>query len=359
MPRLVYRLQLFIFVTVLTVTPSAAQNIPEVTQTDGLPNPNPTAIKGWGELPNGRTWRSTAGIDIGPDGHIWTYERCSASDPPHTCNDATVDPILKLHSETGTVITSFGAGQFIYPDGIHVDDEGNVWITESIENDEETKGHQVIKFSPSGQVLLRLGKPGVAGQNEGLLNKPRDVVTAANGNIFVADENNVQNGGSDSSRTGRIVKFDPHGDFLMAWQEFGKDLVQFQNPHAVAMDSRGRLFVADRGNNRIQIFDQDGNHLDSYVQFGRVNGLFITRDDMLYTIGSESNPGPQSDSPAGIRIGSVSADRVTAFIPPQVTDQPHGTTGEGVAVDFDGNVYSAEEPISEGTATGGLTKFLR
>ena len=359
MPGLIYRLQLFVFITVFSVTPTSAQNIPDGSQTNDLPNPNPTVIQGWAELAHGRAWRSSASVDIGPDGHIWTYDRCSASTLPHSCNDSTVDPILKFHRETGTVITSFGAGEFVLPDGIHVDSDGNVWITDSMGNDTETKGRQVIKFSPSGQVLLRLGKPGVVGLSEGLLNKPRDVVTTADGNIFVADEHHSQDEASGSSKTGRIVKFDRHGNFLMEWGEFGEGRGQFRNPHAVAMDSRGRLFVADRGNNRIQIFDQDGNYLDSYFQFGRVNGLFITRDDMLYTIGSESNQEPQSAWPAGIRIGSVSADKVTAFIPPPATEQPHSRMGEGVAVDFDGNVYSTEEPISQETAAGGLTKFLR
>ena len=359
MSQLVYRLELFVFVTVLAVVPTSAQNIPDPTQTDDLPNPNPTVLKGWGGLPDGRTWGSTAGVDIGPDGHIWTYDRCGSVDLTDGCNDSTIDPILKFHSETGAVITSFGAGEFVLPHGIHVDSEGNVWITDARGNDSGTKGHQVIKFSPSGQVLLRLGKPGVTGRSAGLLNEPCDVITAPNGDIFVADGHSGQYRDSDSSKTGRIVKFDPYGNFLMEWGGIGEDRGQFRTPHALAMDSKGRLFVADRGNNRIQIFDQDGNHLDSYFQFGRVSGLFITQDDMLYAIDSESNPERQPDWSTGIRIGSVSADKVTAFIPPHVTDQPHGTAGEGVAVDVDGNVYSAEGPSSRETAEGGLTKFLR
>ena len=155
MPGLIYRLQLFVFITVFAVTPTSAQNIPDGSQTNDLPNPNPTVIQGWAELAHGRAWRSSASVDIGPDGHIWTYDRCSASTLPHSCNNSTVDPILKFHSETGTVITSFGAGEFVLPDGIHVDSDGNVWITDSMGNviNETYNQLKVSKIFPYNDVI--------------------------------------------------------------------------------------------------------------------------------------------------------------------------------------------------------------
>src|SRR5919108_5589248 len=123
-----------------------------------LPNPNPNVIKAWGSLPDARAWGSSAGVDIGPDGHIWAYDRCGAVALTGGCDTVNVDPILKFDRSTGKVLTSFGAGMFVLPHGIHVDREGNVWVTDLQGNKAGTKGHQVIKFSPKGAVLLRLGK---------------------------------------------------------------------------------------------------------------------------------------------------------------------------------------------------------
>ena len=129
-----------------------------------LPNPNPEVITQWAELPDDRTWGSTAGIDIGPDGHVWVYDRCGANGLDGGCAaNPTVDPILKYDRHTGDLLASFGAGLFVLPHGLHVDDDGNVWVTDSQGNDE--KGHQVIKFSPEGEVLMTLGVAGQPGSD--------------------------------------------------------------------------------------------------------------------------------------------------------------------------------------------------
>lgn len=336
-----------------------AQNIEDPTRQNDLPNPNPTVITNWAQLPEGREWGSTAGVDVGPDGHIWVYDRCGAIALSGICDNANVDPIFKFNRKTGAVMTSFGAGQFVLPHGIHVDREGNVWVTDLMGNKAGTKGHQVIKFDSVGNVLLRLGTAGTPGRARGQLNEPCDVVTAPNGDIFVADGHSGQFGSSPPEKTGRILKFDKDGNFIKEWGEIGGEQGEFRTPHALAIDSQGRLFVADRGNNRIQIFDQDGNYIDSYYEFSRISGLFITADDMLYAIDSESNQDLHPDWSTGIRIGSVNTDKVTAFIPPHEISEAHGAAGAGVAVDAYGNVYTAEGPLSRETAKGGLTKYAR
>ena len=327
---------------------------------DPLPNPNPTVVTGWVTLPDDRSWGSTAGVDIGPDGHIWAYDRCGAFGLDGGCDTSDVDPILKLDRETGAVLANFGAGLFVLPHGLHVDGDGNVWVTDSVGNEAGTKGHQVIKFSPEGEILMRLGQAGVAGSGPGLLNQPTDVITAPNGEIFVADGHSGQNEDPPPGSTGRILKFTADGEFITEWGQIGDAPGEFRTPHALAFDSRGWLFVADRGNHRIQIFDQEGNFLDAYEQFSRVSGLFITDDDTLYAIDSESDPTRHPDWKTGVRIGNATEDVVTAFIPPHdIDDGPYGAAGEGVAVDSDGHVYAAEGPISRPIAGSGITKYVR
>ena len=326
-----------------------------------LPNPTSEVILNWAPLPDGREWGSTAGIDIGPDGHVWVYDRCGGLALAGGCEEnPDRDPIFKFDRHTGEELTSFGAGLTVLPHGLHVDDEGNVWLADSQGNEAGTKGHQVLKFSPEGEVLLRLGEAGQPGSGPGQLNEPCDVITAPNGDIFVSDGHSGQNPDPPPGATGRIVKFDKDGNYITEWGEIGFRPGQFRTPHALEFDSQGRLYVADRGNHRIQIFDQDGNLLDTYHQYSRISGLFITADDTLYAIDSESSEGNHPGWMTGVRIGPAAEDRLTAFIPPHAheTRVLQGVAGEGVAVDADGNVFVAEGPGSRPTAGGGVTKYV-
>ena len=328
-----------------------------------LPNPTSEVITQWAALPDGRTWGSTAGIDIGPDGHVWVYDRCGANGLDGGCEaNPNVDPILKYDRNTGEVLANFGAGLFVLPHGLHVDDDGNVWVTDSQGNEAGTKGHQVIKFSPEGEELMRLGEAGQPGSGPGQLNEPCDVIVGPNGDIFVSDGHSGQSPDPPEGRTGRILKFDSEGNFIKEWGEIGFRPGQFRTPHALEFDSQGRLFVADRGNHRIQIFSQDGELLDIYQRYSRISGLFITSDDTLYAIDSESQETNHYGWLNGVRIGSANEDRVTGFIPPHIPADGRvlqGLAGEGIAVDEDGNVFVAEGPASRPAAGGGLTKYVR
>ena len=178
-----------------------------------LPNPNPSVVKNWGTLPDGRVWGQTAGVDIGPDGNVWAYDRCGAN----SCVGSNLPPILKFDRASGKLLTSFGAGVFNFPHGLYVDRDGNVWVTDGASNKEGTKGHQVFKFSPEGKVLLTLGKAGVAGRGPDTFNEPTDVVTSPSGDIFVSDGHSGQNENPPPNANGRIVKFTKDGKYIKEW----------------------------------------------------------------------------------------------------------------------------------------------
>ena len=302
-------------------------------QPNSQPNPYRT-VEGWLKMPEGRTWGSSSAIDIDPDGSsVWVAERCGAN----TCA-GKMDPVVLKFDGTGKLLKSFGAGMFIFPHGMFVEPKsGNVWVTDG--QGREGKGHQVFKFSPSGEVLVTLGKAGVAGSGPDEFNQPSDVIVAPNGDIFVAD-------GHGANTNARIVKFSKDGKFIKTWGKKGTAPGEFDTPHSLAFDSKGRLFVADRANNRIQIFDQEGKFLDQWTQFSRPSGLFIDSRDMLYVADSEStdkegyghNPGWKR----GIRIGSAKDGNVTEFIPDPSPGTGATSAAEGVAVDRAGHIYGAE-----------------
>jgi sugar lactone lactonase YvrE len=309
---------------------------------NSLPNPY-RSIENWARMPPGRVWGSTSGVDIDRDGRsVWVAERCGTFSPPSlmkpgvpfACDGSPLAPILKF-DPSGKLVTSFGAGLLLFPHGLSVDRDGNVWVTDGLGR--AGKGQQVFKFSPDGKVLMVLGQAGVAGDGPNQFNAPSAVLVAPNGDIFVAD-------GHGGNTNARIVKFAPDGKFIMTWGHKGSAPGEFDIPHALAMDSRGRLFVADRNNNRIQIFDQDGHFLDAWTQFSRPSGLYIDHNDTIYVADSESESVAKNHDgwKRGIRIGSARDGSVTAFIPDPVAKATTTSAAEGVTADAVGTIYGAE-----------------
>ena len=296
-----------------------------------LPNPY-EVVDDWAQLD--RPWGAASAIYPDGNGNVWVADRCGQN----LCAGSDLDPVMLFDSE-GTLVRSFGAGEIVWPHGMFVDAGGNVWIADAVGYAPvpEGSGHVVLKYSPEGELLMTLGVQGVAGEGERIFNKPSDILVAPDGSIFVAD-------GHDAGGNNRIVKLASDGSFVMAWGETGTGVGKFRDPHALAMDSRGRLFVADRGNSRIQIFDQEGNHLETWTQFGRPSGLFIDANDVLYAADSESNARRNRGYRRGIYIGSAADGWVTAFIPDPEPDPDNSATSaaEGVAADRHGNVYGAE-----------------
>lgn len=306
------------------------------------PNPYRT-VEGWAKLPDGRVWGATSAVDIDRDGRsIWVAERCGVN----SCAASSLPSVLKFDA-TGKLVASFGGGMVMSPHGIHVDAAGNIWVTDCActggapaagTATGAPRGHQIYKFSPIGTLLLTLGAAGGA-RDTNFFWMPNDVATAPNGDIFVAE--------GHSSRAGsnaRILKFDKTGKLLRSWGTFGKGAGELDQPHALAFDSRGRLFVGDRGNDRILIMDQNFTLLDTWYQFSRPSGMYIDRNDLLYVADSESGSvaPPHVAWKRGIRIGSARDGIVTAFIPDPDDKAPSTSSAEGVAVDAAGNIYGAE-----------------
>ena len=322
------------------------------------------------KLPEGRKWGSTSTIDVDKDGKsIWVAERCGANScvDPATNQIKDVATVMKFDGDTGKMITAFGNGLIAFPHGMHVDKQGNVWVTDGQDNAPRpargaappaaaagaprptptpgpgagaTKGHQVFKFSPDGKLLLTIGKPGGSVAPGECCYQPNDVITSPDGKfIFIAEGHS-----SSAGWTAKLMKFDASGKMVKEWGKWGYGDGDFDQPHALAFDSKGLLYVGDRNNNRIQVFDQDGNFKEKFYQFSRPSGIYIDKNDNLYVADSESKSVSRNhqDWLRGIRIGSLKDKKVTAFIPDPSPDATGTSAAEGVVVDARGNVFGAE-----------------
>jgi sugar lactone lactonase YvrE len=277
------------------------------------------SVPGWGQqLPNGMKWGETSGMAFGAKGTIFAFTR---SEPPLVALDAS-----------GKVVGTWGDHMFVWPHGIRFDKEGNMWLTDGQNDKDNTNGQLVYKFSPDHKLLMTIGTKGVAGDGEYTFNGPTDVAWGRNGDIFV----------TDGHVNARVVKYTKDGKFIRAWGKKGTGPGEFNLPHSVAIDSQGRVFIADRSNNRIQIFDQDGKFLDQWTQFGGDSTLVITADDTLYATDTykykcvfvgDAKTGRVIDKLSNLTIAEgLAVDPVTRNIytgevrPDKIGDVPTGST---------------------------------
>jgi len=304
-------------------------------------------------------------------GNIWTLDR---ADPP----------ILEFDS-SGKFIKSIGKGlPFVGVHFLHIDKDDNLWVSDNLYR--SGKGNRVTKLDPDGKVLLTLGTGAKGGSPENFMG-PVGIVTAPNGDVFVTDGHFVEPDGGSRAMAGeyfnwqqgsrevthsRIAKFSKDGKFLKQWGRTGSAPGEFYGPHGIAMDSQGRIFVADRGNNRIQIFDQEGKLLDIWTQFGKPCDVSIDANDNIYVVDSDSNGSlknwkystldqvncakcelfqvprlvdvgsPDPVYAQGIRIGSAKDGKVRAFIPAHMGPEGPLTIPERSRADSKGNLFLSE-----------------
>ena len=320
-----------------------AVGLPIAASAQDIPALYGKAENQWASPPNG-TWGSTAGIERGPRGEIWAIDRCGAN----SCETSDRPAIIQIDMATGKAIRGIGAGLFVFPHGLHVDRAGNIWVTDGGVSKDGSKGLQVIKLSPKGDVLLRLGTAGQRGMGGTHFQSPSDVITARNGDIFVTDGHAPIAGIVPPDLAMRVMKFSADGKFIKEWGgKAGAGSDQFNNPHALGLDGQGRLYVADRGNNRTMIFDQDGKFIADWRQFGRPSGFYIT-GDRLYAIDADSS---ETNHPGGwkkgVWIGSIREGKAQSFV-------PDDTAGEGVVVAPDGHMYGAVN-----VAPRGITRYQK
>jgi N-acyl-D-amino-acid deacylase len=275
-------------------------------------------VANWAQLPAPLAWGETPSITLDPTGRVFAFTRAEP-------------PVIEL-DPSGRLLKSWGAQMFVWPHGMRIDRNGFLWITDG--RARNGIGQQVFKFTRDGQLVMTLGKKGIAGDGPDTFNSPTDVAVAPNGDIFV----------SDGHVNSRIVKFAKDGTFVKAWGKRGDGPGEFNVPHTIFFDSQGRLLVGDRSNRRIQIFDQDGTFLDQWTQFGSPSGIFVTPDDTLYVV--------DYNDKMALFVGSA-RDGSIRYKSEQVL-------AEGVAVDAQGSIYVGETVTGHlgDTITGHTVKKL-
>jgi peptidylamidoglycolate lyase len=202
-------------------------------------------VKDWPQLSPGYILSQPTGIGIDSREHIFVFHRTGRRwTNPFPDSLISLNTILELENETGKIINSWGANQFIMPHGLTVDKDDNIWVT-------DVALHQIFKFNHEGRLLMKLGVPKVSGNDSLHFFLPTDVAVANDGSFYV----------SDGYGNSRVVKFSSSGKYLFEWGTHGNKPGQFDIPHGIALDESGNVFVADRQNNRIQIFDRNGTFL--------------------------------------------------------------------------------------------------
>jgi DNA-binding beta-propeller fold protein YncE len=310
---------------------------------------------GWAQI-QGRTIGVASGFKMDPDGkHLWMLDRCGANG----CANSDLDPIIQVTLD-GKFVKSFGKGRICFPHGLFIDKQGNVWVTDGApEGDPRAAacvpkhiGHQVYKYSPDGKLLMTIGTAGVAGADQTHMNGPTGVVVQDDGTIWVTDgHGGPQNGANKDNMYGsrggnnRLIEFSPDGKFIRQWGggkgSEGSMPMQFNDPHDIALDpATGNMYIADRGNQRVQVIDKHGNFITRWTQFGKPSAIAVDTKGHIFVADGMSNAHWNPGWERGIRVGDIKTGWVKAFIPDESVDPNGGAGTEFLGVDPEGDIYS-------------------
>ena len=283
-------------------------------------------VNNWPELSKGYKLGQPTGIGIDKDDHIFVFHRAGRIwTKPFPDSVISKNTVLELDNESGKIINSWGANYFIMPHGLTVDKQNNIWLT-------DVGLHQIFKFSHDGKLLMKLGVAKVPGNDSVHFNLPTDIAVANDGSFYV----------SDGYGNSRVVKFSSTGKYIKAWGTYGDKPGEFIIPHGIAIDNNNTIYVADRKNNRIQLFDTSGNfikELKNDVHVEQLPSIAIDKADHLFAI--DYDPTKKMDSTAN---GST----IFEFDPSQNAKNHFGATGSvnrttswfhDIAIDSKGNIY--------------------
>jgi len=234
---------------------------------------NPTdpysVVHGWPVLPDGMVLGQVSGVAVDSHNHVFVFHRAENSWASDKAHPITVPAILCFDGASGKLLASWGENRFLEPHGLRVDTHDNVWVT-------DRALQEVFKFSHDGKLLLTIGTERVAGVDATHFDKPTDIAFASDGSFYV----------SDGYGNNRVAKFSSDGKFLFDWGHKGQGPGEFDLPHSVAVDAQGNVYVADRSNARIQVFDANGKFLKAWKspELGRPWSLAIGPDNLLYVV---------------------------------------------------------------------------
>lgn len=299
--------------------------------------PRHTVVPSWPALPEGHSLGQCVGVGVDARNRVFVFHRSGRTwSQPFPAEPIAAATVSVIDGSTGKLLDAWGAGEFILPHGLSIDGKGNVWLT-------DVGLHQVFKYSPEGRKLLTLGEARVPGADAGHFDLPTDVAVLPDGSFYV----------SDGYRNTRVVKFSAQGQYESEWGTKGDGPGQFDLPHGITVDAAGRIYVCDRSNSRIQVFDEAGAFLQQWKgpHVGRPYGIGTGPNGHLYLVDG-GDPADKPDRQGKVVELDASGTVIDTFSGPGLSPG-RLQLGHDLAIGPDGAVYVAE-------ATGKrVQKFVR
>lgn len=279
--------------------------------------------RAWPQRPAQYDNAAVPGIAVDAKDQIWVFTR--------------TQPFVQVYAADGKLIRAWGQDPLTNAHHIKIDQDGNVWLA-------DIGLHVVRKFSPGGEILQTIGTAGQKGTDKTHLNAPTDMAITPTGEVFVAD----------GYGNNRVVHFDAKGQYVKEWGQLGVGPHDFSLPHAIGIDSKGVLYIADRNNQRVQVYSQAGKLLDSWQNVIVPWGICITANDEIWVAGCSPMPWRNDPKYPGAPLSCPPKDQLVMKFNPQgkvlqLTTFPKGEDEKEqpgdvnwlhtAAVDSAGNLY--------------------